>query len=60
MVELSEHNFNEMMSALTSGLQYDRAQHKQYYLEKALKHLIGEKAMLDLKEREGWEDGLPA
>ena len=59
-MQLSEHDFNEMMSALTSGLHYDRAQHKQYYLEKALKHLIGERAMLDLKDREEWEDGLPA
>lgn len=59
-MQLSEHDFNEMVSALTSGLQYDGGHHKQYYLEKALKHLVGEPQMLDLKEREGWEDGLPA
>jgi hypothetical protein len=59
-MELSEFEYNEMVSALTSGLQFDGAHHKQYYLEKALKYLVGQVMFDDLKDREGWDDGLPA
>jgi hypothetical protein len=59
-VEISEHVENETVSALVSGLSCDGAQHKQYYLDKALLHFVGRKTYEDIKEREDWENGLPA
>ena len=59
-MEISEFAYTEMMSALTSGLTTDGAHHKQYELEKALRYLVGQEAFDDIKDREEWEDGLPA
>jgi hypothetical protein len=59
-MEISEFAYLETMSALTTGLQTDGAHHKQYCLEKALRYLVGQEAFEDIKDREEWEDGLPA
>ena len=59
-IQLSEHETNEMINALTSGLCYDGGHHKQYYLEKVLQILVGEREMLRMKSEEEWDDGIPA
>jgi hypothetical protein len=58
-MEISEWSYIEVMSALTSGLQEQQAAHKQYYLEKALRYLVGPEVFADIKDREEWEDGIP-
>jgi hypothetical protein len=60
IMELSEFQVNEIVSALTSGLAFDGGHHKQYYLDRALYHLLGKEKYEDLKDREEWEDGIPA
>ena len=57
---LNEHQLNEMMNALMSGLSFDGGHHKQYYLDRALYYLVGKEKYEDLKDREDWEDGIPA
>ena len=59
-MEVSEHVYNEVVSALTSGLSYQAPQHKQFYLDRALYHFVGKSGYEDLKEREDWENGIPA
>lgn len=59
-MQLSQFQFNEIKNALTSGLCYDGGHHKQYYLERALHHLVGEDEFAYMKDMEEWDDGIPA
>lgn len=43
---------------LLCGLTTDGAHHKQYYLEKALKALITDKAFNEAKKEFDWEPGI--
>lgn len=59
-MKFTEFELNEIEVALVNGLQTDGGHHKQYYLEKALRWVIGPDALDELKEREDWEDGIPS
>lgn len=57
---ISQFEATEMLHALKTGLHTDGAHHKQYYLEKALRYLVGKEDLEAIREDEGWDDGIPA
>jgi len=57
---LTEDILHEVCEELISGLVYDGAHHKQYYLEQALLLLRGDDGFSALKTEHKWEDGIPA
>jgi len=53
-----EQNIQDARSLLLEGLSIDGGHHKQYYMEEALKVLVGEEECKALKEQWNWENGM--